>query len=776
MTYDQFNQEHEKIYRLSYYRQVQNGDIVANATSGTTWGPRYKEIIPEVENYTRLSHSGYPGYINIQGDVNAFMEPLFYWVDDNFLDVFYFPLKSGNRRTVFQDMNSVVISETSAKKYFGEEDPIGQVMEFTHNVGKISLTVTGVMHDPPGNSHIKPTFLAPMMRYSEEAKKSWSWDMINQDGDSFAFTYIKVSDTTALSKIRKDWLAWIPQVLANVPNRQPDAYKDVKFTALSQMHFEPEMKWELEAPANANLIPIFTITAFLVLLVACINFMNLATARSAKRAKEVGLRKTLGSTKRQLIFQFYGESFLITILSVLISYVMAILFLSSFNELTGKTIAFQSLYETNTLLILLGLSIFVGLISGSYPALYLSSFKPMAALRGLFTSGKGAERTRQSLVIFQFGISIVLIISTMVVLDQLSLINTSKLGKEKDRILSIRLGGFGLGNSWITFRDQIEQDSRFENVTLGNHLPRLPHFGLINGVFWFPERDNESMEWNKFDVDFNFPATFDLEFLAGRDFNSDIRSDTNAVILNEAAARNLQQSPQDVIGMTIRDQVWSNQLQQQVDLDGKVIGVVRDFPYKSVNTAIEPLTIWGRPHRIDRIMYVKMTPGDLPEKIAYLQEKWQEVNPGFPMENWFLDYEFGRLYENERRISTMFILFSCISIFIAVLGLFALTSYVTEQRKKEIGVRKVLGATNGRLVWLLMTHFLRLIVIAFVLGAPLAWYLMNDWLDGFVYRVEVSPFIMIISALTVTTITLLTVGYDAYKSASANPVRSLRSG
>jgi putative ABC transport system permease protein len=336
------------------------------------------------------------------------------------------------------------------------------------------------------------------------------------------------------------------------------------------------------------------------------------------------------------------------------------------------------------------------------------------------------------------------------------------------------LGGFGLGDEWETFRDQIEQDARFESVAIGNHLPRLPHFGLINNTFRFPERDNEELEWNKFDVDFSFPNTFNLEFVAGRNFDRSIRSDSSAILLNEAAVNNLQVSAEEVIGLTIRDRVWNNQLQQQVDLDGKVIGVVKDFPYKSVNTAIEPLTIWGTPSPWDRIMYVKMTRGDYQEKIDLLESKWREIIPGFPMENWFMDFEFGRLYENERRMSSIFILFSGITIFIAVLGLFALTSYVTEQRKKEIGVRKVLGASNQGLVSLLLSHFFKLVAIAFIVAVPIAWYLMDDWLSSFIYRVDVSVWIILIAGASVSTITFLTVGYDTYRTAVANPVKALR--
>ncbi len=774
LSYDQMHPEYERVYRFSYLRAWDTGEIGAMATSGATWGPRYAERFPEVEAYARLAHSGYPGYVNRENSAEAFMEPKFYWVDPSLLDLLHFPLKLGTKEAAFSQVENVLISESAATKYFGKENPIGQVIEFNHNAGTAKLTVSGVYFDPPDNTHVKPEFMGSLQRLADLYIQAWNYNPLAQDADAFMFTYLKVSDPAVFEKIAEDWRVHLDGVLDPDQNGDPENYKTTKFTAVADMHFEPEMKWELEAPADASYVPMFVLTALLVLIIACINFMNLATARSAKRAREVGLRKTLGSGKRQLIIQFYGESFMIAFVAVVISLGIVALVLPYFNDLTAKSFDRSYLFNLQTLGILLALTVAVGLISGSYPALYLSNFKPMAALRGLSTSGKAAEHIRRGLVIFQFSVSIILIISTLVVYNQLSLIHDSKLGQDKDRILSIRLGGFGLGNGWQTFRDEVANDSRFESVTLGNHLPRLPHFGLVNRTFRFPERDNEEMEWNKFDVDFNFPETFDLEFIAGRNFDAKIRSDSTGVILNESAVARLNIDPQDAIGMTVRDRMWNPQLQQQVDVDGKVIAVVRDFPYKSVKTTIEPLAMWGTPSRWDRIMYVKMSPGDYQSKIDILEEKWKTINAGFPMENWFMDFEFGRLYENERRMSRIFTLFSGITIFIAILGLFALASYVTEQRKKEIGVRKVLGATTERLMRLLLSHFFILIAVAFVISVPVAWYLMDAWLSGFVYRVSVSLWVIAVAGISVALVTLITVGLDTYRAAMSNPVKVLR--
>lgn len=774
LSYDDFHPDAEEVYRMSYFRKAQSGDIEPFATSGTTWAPRYVELYPEVTDYAILTHAGYPGYINRENKNDVYIEPDFKWSTDNFFQFFNFELLQGNPESALTTLNAVVLTESTAKKYFGDENPMGQNIHYNVSGVEAILTVTGVMKDPPANTHIKPTFVGNVEQIHRLYMSQYQYDFLNQAGDAFAFTYLKVSDDRVLEKIESDWKEYMNTAFANSQNNQAEAYDAVKFTALTDLHFEPEMKWELESPANPAYIPIFIITALMVLLIACINFMNLATARSAKRAKEIGLRKTLGGTKKQLITQFYGESFLMTCIALLLSLGVLLLVIKPFNILTDKSFVIADVLSPTFLLMLLMMGLVVGLTSGSYPALYLSNFKPISALRGLFVSGRGAENIRKGLVVFQFTVSIILIISTLVVYNQLKLINGSSLGKDKDRILSVRLGGFGLGERDQIFKDQIEQDSRFESVTIANHLPRLPHFGLINQNFRFPDRDNEELEWNRFNVEFNFANTFDLKLVAGRDFDHDMRSDSNAILLNTSAVAALSSTPEEVIGTTITDRVFNQQQQQQVDITGRVIGVVEDFPYKSVTNRIEPLVMWGTPDQVDRIMYIKMTPGAYDAKLDFLKEKWKELVPGMPMESWFMDYEFGRLYENERKMSRIFLLFSGITILIAIMGLFALTSYVTEQRKKEIGVRKVLGASESSLVMLLVTHFLKLVAVAFVIALPIAYLFMSNWLGTFVYRVNVSIGIIGIAGVFVLVITLATVGIDTYKTAIANPGKTLR--
>ena len=774
LSYDKMHPDSEEIYRLSYWRKHQNGEIQAFATSGSLWGSRYQDLFPEVTDHAVLTHNGYPGYVGLENSTEVYMEPDLKWATDNFFTFFHYPLLQGSPKDVLSQRNSVVLTQTTARKYFGDDNPIGKTLVYNVIGEQALLEVTGIMEDPASNTHIKPTFVCNIQYMHDLYMKRFQYDFLNQDRDAFAFTYLKIADPRVIPRIEQDWKEHLSTVFANNQNVRADAYDRVKLTALHDMHFEPEMKWELESPGNASYIPIFALSALLVLIIACINFMNLATARSAKRAKEIGLRKTLGSSRQQIIVQFFGESFLMTLLAMVLAGLAFWLALPFFNEFTGKQFIFQDILEPNMVAVLVGVTLLVGILAGSYPALYLSGFSSMTALRGSLTSGRGAETVRKGLVVFQFAIATILIVSTLVVYNQMQLIHNSNLGQDKDRILSIRLGGFGLGNEVDVYRQQVLQDPRFEEITVANHLPRLPHFGLINQTFTLPERNNEQIQWNKFDVDFTFTDVFELEVIAGRTFDPMILSDSNGILVNESLVRSLNVEPDAVVGMTIVDQVFNQQLQQQVDLPGQIIGVVKDFPYKSVNTLIEPLVMWGTPSSIDRIMYVKMTPGEIDSKVQFLSNKWNEIIPGMPMESWFLDFEFGRLYENERRMSRIFLFFACITIFVAVLGLFALTSYTTEQRKKEIGVRKVLGASEGSLVGLLLGYFFKLILLSYLIAVPVAYYFMNNWLSEFVYRVNVSVQVLLTGAILVGFITLTTVVFETYKAAITNPIKTLR--
>lgn len=572
LTYDHFHPDYEDIYRMSYYRKAENGSIEPFATSGTTWAPRYQELFPSVEEYAILTHSGYPGYINRDNSTDVYMEPEFKWSTSNFFQFFNFPLLKGNPDDVLNSLNSVVVTESTALKYFGNEDPIGKHLIYNVSGVVADLLITGIMKDPPTNTHIKPAFIGNIQQLHQLYMQQYQYDFLNQPGDAFAFTYIKVKDPNILEVMADDWKEYMSETFANSQNNQGDAYQRLKFTALGDMHFEPEMKWEIDAPANYANIPIFILVSILILVIACINFMNLTTARSAKRAREIGLRKTLGSNRKQIIYQFFFESFLMTFFAIFLAVVMVLLLLPVYNDMTGKSFALGDVFQTRLLSILLISGIMTALFSGSYPAFYLSGFKPMSGLRGVFIAGKSAENIRKGLVVFQFAISSILIICSILIYQQLRLINSSDLSKDKDRILSIRLGGFGLGNRDQVFRDLIEKDARFESVTVANHLPRLPHFGLINQSFRFPDLGDESLEFNKFEVDFKFAKTFNLEFVAGRDFSPEMNSDSNGIIINIAAAEALNMTPEETIGLTAIDQVYSQQLQQQIDLPGRVIG------------------------------------------------------------------------------------------------------------------------------------------------------------------------------------------------------------
>jgi putative ABC transport system permease protein len=538
------------------------------------------------------------------------------------------------------------------------------------------------------------------------------------------------------------------------------------FSRLDDLYFDKQVQWIFEGSGDISYIYIFGSIAVLLIIIASINYMNLATARSTKRSREVGLRKVMGSNRSKLIFQFIIESFLTTLLSLVLSFILAILILPVFNTLAQKDFVISSFFNLRLLGGMAVIIFLVSILAGSYPALYLSKFKPVEVLRGGKLSARGSNPLRKVLVVFQFSITFFLLICTGVLMKQINFLKSSKLNEQGEQILSIRYGGNAPIEKFSAFKNTVLEDPNFTYVTMANHLPRLDYFGGIGIEVKVPEVSDQDYQWSELSVDYDFPKAFNLELLAGRDFNIENPADSNSCLINEAAAKNLDIDLSEAIGLTIED------LQSQ--RISKVIGVVKDFPYRSMHHTIGPLRVSARPHPVDQIVYVSLPAENVQAQIQKLESKWKEVFPGIGFDYWFLDQEFGRMYESETRMSDLTESFSIVAIFIACLGLFGLASYMTEQRTKEIGIRKVMGATIGQILGLFLSIFLKMLIISAVLAGPIAFYLINEWLLQFSYHISIDWTIIASAIGIVFGITILTVSYELIKASTANPVNAIR--
>lgn len=547
-------------------------------------------------------------------------------------------------------------------------------------------------------------------------------------------------------------------------------------TKLGDLHFDQKNLWENDSTrGDKTYLAIFSSVALLILLIACINYMNLATARSARRAREVGLRKSLGSKRREIAKQFFYESFLMTLGSLLIALLLVIIFLQPFNELAHKTFTLSSLLNPYMIAIVIGIVILMAFISGSYPAIYLSSFHPAEVLKGQVVRGVGAELFRKSLVTIQYAVSLILIISTFIVVRQMSYMQSTKLNQAGSQLLSIRYGGTAPQDKFQAFKQSVLQDRDIEHITMANHLPRLDYFGFIGAQIRFPELENKDLNWKQLNVEFAFPKTYALEFVAGRDFDPSSIADSSAVILNEAAVKALNQPIEKVIGASVVETYFNFTERRQDTRSFKVIGVVKDFPYQSMHQVIEPLLLNPHLHFIDKIAYIKLPAGNFQEKIESIEKKWKAIFPGLGFDYWFVSDEFNRMYLMESRVSSLAKSFAVLAILITVLGVFGLASYTAEQKTKEVGIRKVLGADVSQVIRMFVWIFVKIFLMASAIALPVAYFLADYWLEGFVYRAPIRPDVFMVSLMGLLLITLITVGYETWKAARTNPVNSLRS-
>ncbi|AXY76168.1 ABC transporter permease [Paraflavitalea soli] len=741
LSYDKWHQRAARIYRINSAA----GDFKTAVTAaGMTEG--FQSAMPAIRNTVRLVG---PRHSLFSVGDRKFEENKVFYADSSFLDMFSFRLVKGDAKTALQRPDGMLITEEMAARYFGKEDPIGKVVRKSNNR---DVVVTGVLANIPSNSHLQFDFMLPMS--SPEQRR----ELTDNPWDNFTFySYIQLDEHFAAT----------PAALADLAGQMNKVFKqhntgikiDFTLQPLTRIHLHSNLQIDLAGGGNVQYVNIFFIVAIFIMVVACINFMNLATARSARRAKEVGLRKVVGAVRRQLIMQFLGEALLISFFSLLVALLVVWLVLPSFNELAGKTLI-VNLWDGKLLLTLLGIAVATGLISGSYPALFLSGFRPVKVLKGNLRGLSGNRLFRNTLVVVQFVVSIVLLIGTIVIYNQLRYIKNRNLGYEKENLLCMPMKG-ELWNKKQALYDALAKDPATDQFTVTSDLPTNTTSGTIN-VDWPGKDPRLQIVFPSLDVSESYFDIFHMKLLGGRAFSKSFNDSSN-YILNETAARTMGMTAASAIGQQITFQ----------DTKGTIVGVVADFNFKPIQRTIEPLVM--RLNRWGGIVVVRTKPGATEATIKSLGKISQALEPAYPFAYNFLDQDLANQYKGEQQMGSIFNLFALLAVFISCLGLYGLSAYMAEQRTKEIGVRKVLGASLFNIVRLLSGDFTRLIVIAMVIAIPLARWAVNQWLTSFAYHIQVGWGVFVLAPLAALVIAWITVSYESIKVGVANPVKSLRS-
>ncbi len=761
-NFDRYNENAKRIYRVNNELKFGNNHLDL-ALSDAVMGPSLLKEFPQVEQYTRLQKFG--SFLVKKGDQNL-KETQVAYADSTLFDVFTLPIISGDAKTALRDPHSVVITERMAKKYFGRTDVTGENLFIN---GKDNYKITAVIKDMPVQSHFNFDFFVPMAENESSRNNNWLSQNFN--------TYILLKKDADPKKLEPQFNAmmdrYIGPELKSLLNLSMDDFKKsggfvrCSLTPLEDIHLHSNKVGELSVNGNIQFIYIFSAIALLILLIACVNFMNLSTARASSRAKEVGVRKVLGSLKRNLIQQFITESVLMSFVSLIIAIVLAAMLLPFFNQLAGKNIQTSFLFQPLMLVSFIALMIIVGILAGSYPAFYLSAFQPIKVLKGKLSEGFRGSILRNSLVVFQFSISVILIVGTIVIYNQLSYIRNKDIGFNRNHVLVLH-GTDALKDQAASFKNELLQISGVANATMTGFLPV---YGDRSKNTMFPSASLDpktGISMEQWSVDENYIPTLDIKLLEGRNYSTQFLTDSNGIIVNEAAAKFL--SSKDVLNQKLYS-ITDPQMKKLTEYH--IIGVIKNFNFNSLRDVITPMALML--HRESGSMAIRINTSNIYPVIAQIETRWRAMEPGQLFDYSFLDDEFNELYAPEQRTGKLFITFAVLAIFIGCLGLFGLITYAAEQRTKEIGIRKVLGASVGSIAGMLSKDFLKLVIISWLIAFPIAWYAMNKWLQDFAYRISISWWVFAGAGIFALIIALLTISSQAIRAATANPAKSIKS-
>ncbi len=749
VSYDRFHANADRIYRVTELLHMP-AELRHQSVTSPPIAPALEREFPEVLKTVRLSYSSR----TISYKDNKYEDTRLMYADSALLQIFSFPMIKGNPDKALVDPYSIVLTERAAKKYFGNEDPLNKIMALSDT---LTLTVTGVLENIPANSHFQ---------FDAVISRSTITSMMNgQPEDNWFnnvyYSYILLPENYDIHQLEAKIPAFLDK--AQGKDRKNTIWYDFIFQPLTSIHLHATSIFEIGVRGNIKYVYTFSIIAVLVLLIACANYINLATAKSVNRAKELGMRKVIGARKKQLVTQLLGESCLLTLAAFVVAITVVSASLPAFNTFTNKTLTTDVLLRLDVLAVIVVIFFSISLLAGGYPALLMSSIPPLRAIKDFGARGNQSGLVRKGLVVFQFSMSIILISATIVIFRQMDFMRNQNLGLRKEQMMQIQLP-YRLQSKYETIKEELSTIPNVASVTASS----FSFAGGANNVVVLPEgtAEKDISSESVISVDHDFIPNFGIELLAGRNFEKgNLADDSAAFIVNEAAVKRFNWgTPEEAVGKEIN---WG------LGKEGKVIGVVRDFNYSSLHQAINPLIIHILPDWYGNIT-LRIAGEDVPGVIRKVEEKWKALNPEGTLSYTFMDEDFASLYYAEDQTRTIVGLLATLAIFIACLGLFGLAAFIAEQRTKEIGIRKVLGANISGIIMLMSRDFLKPIVIAFLIAVPVAWYATSQWLTGFAYRTELNWTIFAIAGLSAAAVALITVSFQSVKASMMNPVKALK--
>jgi putative ABC transport system permease protein len=760
LSYDRYNKNAKNIYRIERtFLNAETGALSLQLGAvAPPFGPLLENDFKNIQQVTRLLPIS---SIPVKYGENIFNENGLFFAEQNVFKVFDFKVTEGNPANALAEPFSVMLDQNIAKKYFGNKDPLNKVIRLGN---QFDCKVTGVYKALPQNSHWHPELLVSFNTLKDSAVYG-AENLRTNFGNNAFYTYLLVPDHFNAQNFEAQMPAFQNRHIPAEGKMKASDYSVLSLRKLTDIHLYSHTDEEIEINGDVKRVYIFGAIALFILLIACINYMNLSSARSVLRAKEIGVRKTAGAVKGELITQFLSESVLIAWLAAALAFALTISALPWLNQLSSQNLSINDLSQWKVLMAILLMPFLVGILSGIYPAFYLSSFEPVKVLKGVIKKGGGNISFRKALVVFQFSISIVLIIATIIVVQQLNYMQNKSLGFDKDHVVTIGYNS-GLNDSYQSFKDELLSNSNIKDVALSS---RIPSGRLLDSQGSQLNR-GDSLAPSKADIkyvvaDEDFVPAYGIKIVAGRNFSKDYGMDTSSFLINETAVK--------ALGLKSNENAIGKQFQYG-DRKGTIAGVFNDFNFESLHQRIIPLVLLESTGDGYGNISIK-TSGNVPAALAQIEKVWKKYLPEIPYEYNFLDARYAKLYEAEQKESSILIIFSCVAILIACLGLFGLSAFTITQRVKEIGIRKVLGASTRTIVELISKEFLLLVVIAAVFAFPVAWYVMNHWLQNFAYRINIAWWVFVVAGIIAFLIAFATISFQAIKAAIANPVKSLRS-